>query len=115
MLSRKPRLKDLMTLLEQERQAVRRGQVDQLSDIAARKDQMMGHVAAMQLTRQDARALRDAADRNGRLIAAALSGVRDAQHRLAALSEASDGLTVYSADGAKARVNSTGRTLQRKA
>lgn len=111
----KGKLRDLLTLLKDERQAIRTGELARLDTLAARKDQLLADIAQLKLSAQEAMALRESADRNARLLQAAIRGVRDARDRLAALQSARDELNVYSADGARRQVAAAPRKLERKA
>ncbi|MBU2359995.1 MAG: flagellar protein FlgN [Alphaproteobacteria bacterium] len=105
----------LLALLGEERAALRRGDLADLPDLAARKgaliDDMLSHPQPPRLIDQIARDLQ----RNAALLAAARDGVAAAQSRLGALRAVRNGLSVYTADGDRTTVARRPGALEHKA
>ncbi len=106
-------LRDLGSLLEEERRAILSGAWADLDRLAARKA-----AGLAVLESGDALALAPLARglaRNQALLAAALDGLREAGHRRAALLASRAGLVTYDARGARAEHATAPPRLERKA
>lgn len=111
----KGKLKELLALLSDERQAIRTGRLTELEKFATHKAALAEHVASLKLSADEAAELKAAAERNARLLQAAIRGVKDAQARLKALHSARTELNLYSADGARTQIATPASQLERKA
>ncbi|WP_143081683.1 hypothetical protein [Thioclava dalianensis] len=89
-----------MDLLRVERDAIRAGEFNALTELAAQKESLIEQVAALEpLDPQALEALRAIAAENQRLLEAALKGVRSAQRRLRAVINAANGFNAYDRSG----------------
>ncbi len=111
----KTNFKSAMKLLSEEREALRSGQLAQVTDMAEQKVALMRDLTALRLSAKDAEALRDHARDNAKLLQAAMQGVAAARERLAALRAVRQGLNIYTAQGAKQTVAKQGGGLEHKA
>src|SRR5688572_22578343 len=105
---------ELAVLLEEERQALRRGAIDSLAGLAQRKDGLLAGLAADAPDPAAFASLQRALARNGRMLAAAGEGLRDAATRLRQLREGQD-LVTYDDSGRKRTVAAAGPTVSRSA
>lgn len=109
-----PLLVRALRLFEEERAALRAGRIKEVAGLANQKAEVAEQLAAMRLSKDDIRKLRDKATENARLLQAAIKGVKDAQTRLAALRDAAGGLQVYDAGGEQQYLRPTGASLEQK-
>lgn len=94
----------LIRLLEEERTALRAGQLRALPDLATRKERLMDALSRAPAAPQVVRRLQAAAERNAGLLAACAEGIRAAARMVdAVLSEPAPTRT-YTADGRAARL-----------
>ncbi len=110
----KVRFQSALKLLDEERAALRAGQLEQVAGLADRKTALMQDLTALRLSAQDAKRLRLAASENAKLLQAALSGLRSAQERLAELRAVRAGLNIYNAHGDKETVSRKSGGLEHK-
>ena len=112
---RRSGLKDALALLEVENAILRQGEYVKLADLTARKERLIADLAGLRLSGEELRRLRDATDRNARMLKAALKGIAEAKARLAELTAVQTGLSTYDAQGGTAVVGQTPGVLERKA
>jgi len=94
----------LILLLEEERSALRTGNLRTLPDLGARKERLVAALSRTRPTPQAVRRLQAAAERNAGLLAACADGIRAAARMVdAVLSEPAPTQT-YTADGRTARL-----------
>ena len=105
----------LLSLLREERAAIRAGDLTGLATLAERKAALMPAIAAGRPTRAVVARLDRALAHNARLLAAACDGIRAAQARLSALSDVRRGLSLYTARGDRRTVAQRPDTLEHKA
>ena len=105
----------LLTLLAQERAALRTGDLTRLSDFATRKAQLSQDLAQASLGRVMALRIGQALAHNERLLVAACDGIRAARARLAALKDVRNGLNLYTAQGDRTTVARRPDSLEHKA
>ena len=105
---------DALKLLREEREALRAGQLQTVAALAGQKEALVEDVAQMRLSVQDAQKLQKQAAGNAQLLDAALTGLREAQKRLAALRAVRGGLDIYTATGGRETVAKSGGTLEHK-
>lgn len=108
------RIAELEALLEDERELLRRGAIESLARLAQRK---AGLLAGLSAQAPDAAAytrIRRALERNGRMLAAAGEGLRDAAARLRQLREG-EALVTYDDCGRKRTLAGAGPTVSRNA
>ena len=95
----------LNALLDTERQALLDGRIDQLPEIARRKQALIADLAPPDSARmalvQD---MQEKARRNERLLNAALEGIRAVADRIGALRQARSCLETYDRTGRKSRI-----------
>ena len=112
---RKPTEDALLALLQEERAALRTGDLTALPTFAARKlvlvEDIRVHPRNPHLIDRITRDL----NRNAALLAAAMDGITTAQQRLGALRAVRNGLSVYTAGGDRQTVAQRPDTLERKA
>lgn len=104
----------VLSLLAEEQDALKKGEFDRLSQLASQKEACTSALSDMRLTQSQADKLRREADKTARLLAAAIAGMKDAQARLMALKDTRDGLSVYTAGGARENVATPSRDLEHK-
>jgi hypothetical protein len=111
------RLERVMRLLDEERKVLLDGPLSDLAGLVARREALVAELVAEEraLPRAFVLALQARAERNGRLIQAALEGVKSAEAQLARIEAARDSLRTYSADGAPVEVRRGRVTRDRRA
>lgn len=72
----------MLHVLDQERQALRSGRIEELAELALAKETLAAELAQMTPDPQQIEQMRRAAQRNLRLLSAATKGVRAARDRL---------------------------------
>lgn len=108
-------MKKVLALLDAENAIIRRGDLRSLDNIAEQKELLMRDLENLKVAQSDLVAVRDAATRNARLLAAALAGVKEARARLGALAEVREGLSIYDQKGGRQTVARQSNALERKA
>lgn len=109
-----PLIDEIGALLSDERQAILSGSFEALPELGSRKTELF---EALARAPRDEPRLRDIAvslGRNQRLLAAAISGVREAAHRVGALQAAEGGFSTYTESGARAPVGSARTGLEKR-
>lgn len=109
-----PDIHAVMSLLSAEQEALREGAFEKVAEIGQHKEAILSDLGQLKLTRDQAKQLQREADRTAKMLAAALSGVKDAQARLAALQDIKAGLSVYTAGGARETVAPSASGLEHK-
>jgi flagellar biosynthesis/type III secretory pathway chaperone len=99
-------------LLERERELLRAGDLGPLADLAEHKQRLMAAIPASDSADLDR--LRAAVARNGRLLAAAAQGVKDAGNRLRQLTAGPD-LVTYDGKGRRQQINPAKPSVSRNA
>lgn len=107
----------LAALLAAEAEAARRGALADLAALAVRKTELVAALPASvgPALARDLAPIRAAAEANGRLLAAALSGVEAASARLAAIRAAIARLDSYDATGRATTVRFAAGSVERRA
>lgn len=105
----------LLSLLVEERAAIRSGDLTGLVAFADRKAVLAQAVAALGPNRATVARIDKALQHNARLLTAACDGIRAAQARLAALKDVRNGLSLYTAAGDRTTVARRPDTLEHKA
>ena len=105
----------LLTLLTEERAAIRAGQLSDLTTLANRKDVLTLAVAATPPDRATTARIDRSLQHNARLLSAACDGIRAAQARLAAIKDVRSGLNLYTANGNRTTVARRPDSLEHKA
>ena len=109
---------NLDALLEEERAALLRGDLDELEDMHARKSALLDQLHALDAAR-DADALHDLQaklTRNHALLDSAMLGIRAVARRLAAVRRVRETLDTYDEDGNKSSVDiSIARAVEKRA
>jgi flagellar biosynthesis/type III secretory pathway chaperone len=111
-------LDDLDALLAQERRCLGTGDTVGLTALAADKARLVDRIATLPADAADAAMLarlRDAARRNDRLLAAALSGLRAARTKLEIVRRGGPALDTYDRGGQRHSLGSPARRVERKA
>ncbi len=104
-------------MLDAERHAIRNGEFGGLESLALAKGRLLEQVTAS-VGRADGDALarlRDKADANQRLLAAAIKGVRAAQRRLDMIRRASSSLNTYDSLGRAQSITPDRGSVERRA
>ncbi len=104
----------LRTVLEQERQSLLRGALDELEAFAARKQDLVAALADAPPTRAATARLRAELKRNAALLQAAAEGVRSARDTLDTRRRAAR-TALYHADGSAQIPPAAGHKVERKA
>lgn len=105
-----PLFEEMKTLLAEERNALRAGEIYRLRGLTSQKEAMAASLAqgGASIPEDDVRALRAEASRNARLIEAAQNGLNAAMARLSERRRVASRLEIYGADGRRSEVYSTG-------
>ncbi len=100
-------LEQVNRLLDSERKALIEGRIDQLAELAERKQELAADLERLEgLSQQNLREMRQKARRNERLLQSALEGIRSVTARLEALRQVREGLETYDSSGNKTRITS---------
>lgn len=102
-------------LLDRERGAILRGELETLTRLAPEKERLMQRLPAEPGDVARVERLRQKAGRNQELLAAVAGGIRRAVQRLEALSAPATGLSTYGHDGAKRDLARKARKFERRA
>jgi hypothetical protein len=106
----------ILAHLADERAAILRGDFDALAKISAEKPALFARIDAMPVPPVDMLdKIGTMASRNLLLLAAALSGVRVAASRIAAVKRVRDNLDTYDSDGHRATIPQLRPVFERKA
>jgi hypothetical protein len=95
----------LIQLLEEERAALRAGQLRALSDLASRKERLMAAMSRTRPAPHVVRRLQATAERNAGLLAACAEGIRAAARMVDAVLGEPAPTQTYTADGRAARLS----------
>lgn len=112
---RKSTTEALVTLLDQESDALRKGDFAGLADFAKRKNSLITALTKDQARATDIAAIRAKAARNEALFASAIKGVQTARDRISALNDVRNGLSFYSENGQMKHVPENRSAMERKA
>jgi flagellar biosynthesis/type III secretory pathway chaperone len=104
----------LEDILGQERRLILSGRIPELSQLAPRKEALIGAIASLQDTRTLAR-LRGAAERNDVLLASASRGIQAALDRVREIRSHAGTLQTYTPDGLRSCVSTVSGSLERRA
>lgn len=110
-------LRMLRRILADEQAALRDGTLGRLPQLSARKVALIERLSDMSRSTGDSRLLAEVArlaQRNGELIQAALSGVRDAQALLDRMRQPQV-LETYARDGSRQAMGTSAATMERRA
>jgi len=106
---------ELLSVLDEEGNALRKGDLAALPKIAEEKSRLSVEIKKQAVTQQQLEILRAKASANASLLAAAIRGIKAARARLDALSEVRDVLSVYGPAGQIERVPTKRSDIERKA
>lgn len=107
-------IEDLLTLLQQEREALLGGDYDQLERLANAKEQAVKAIQAQSMPRGILANLQKRLERNMAMLGAAAEGVRDARQRLAQLRSGHE-TQMYDRLGASRTIRPPRHELEHKA
>lgn len=104
-------------LLDQERAALLRGELDKLQRLYEYKVRLIDQLRVLDLENSDdLRPLSDKIDRNQSLLSSALEGIRAVTRRLDAVRQARENLETYGADGKRTSLGTrAGKALEKRA
>lgn len=105
----------MLELLEVESTALLNGDYSKLKENERHKTELAHKLQSQKLTHRNVHDIAAKANRNARLFAAAIKGVRSSQARMRALTEARDGLSLYTQQGQKLCIQSPNQSIERKA
>ncbi len=105
----------LINLLERERAMIRAGDLVALSDLSARKMQLVQALSPAYSNQPAFVRIDGALRQNARLLTAACEGIKSAQSRLHALRAVRDGFSLYTANGDRTTVARRSEALEHKA
>ena len=110
-------LRDLETLLDDEREVLRAGRLEELRGLEERRRRVMVGVPEIiaEVAPERLDALREQAQKNADLARAVSDGVRDAMRRLGDIRKASGPIGSYGADGAPVEIGQAQPAVERKA
>ncbi len=111
------RLERVLRLLDQERRVLLSGPLAELKPLVDRREALLAELLAEERTLPEAflSAVQARAERNGRLMQAAIAGVKSADAQIARIDAARDSLRTYSADGAPVEVTRSRVTRDKRA
>lgn len=107
--------KELLSLLSQERQAIRTAAFDVLDAMADRKSELFAALTSGGTSPENLGKIQKGLAENQALLAAAIAGVKAARTRIQALHAVRRELTVYDQAGQLARVKTVQPSLEKKA
>lgn len=108
-------IEHLMQHLAQERAMILGGAYDQLNALAQEKALLFEEVPQMRLTQIELGEIGAAAQRNHKLVEAALRGALDARRRIAEVRDLQSGFGTYLETGKRQTVVTSNPTFERKA
>ncbi|KJZ21141.1 hypothetical protein [Loktanella sp. S4079] len=108
-------MRELLNLLEAEATAIRNGEFSNLDEMRTRKETLFDAFKVGNPTEKEVENLRATILRNQSLFEAALSGIRAARSRIAALQNVRSGLSTYDQSGALSRVEIHHPQIEKKA
>ena len=106
---------ELDRLLSDERRAVVAADFAALNELAERKESLLGRLDPNAIAPDEARQLKEQAERNGALLAAAARGVRSVLRRVGEIRSANGPLKTYGEDGRQQTYESGSRSLEKRA
>ena len=104
---------EIKGLMRQEQDAISAAAFERLEELAQAKERMIASLGG--LSSRELSEIRALAQRNHRLLGAALKGVQAAQRRLTQIVEASKGFTTYDTAGRSRRIAARGSSVEKKA
>ena len=109
-------IEELDEILDQERQALVRGELEKIESLLARKESIIGQLNAFEeLERAELSKVQSKVSRNQELLNSAMQGIRSVAARMAELRRVKKGLDVYDRSGRKARYGTTmGQRLEKR-
>jgi flagellar biosynthesis/type III secretory pathway chaperone len=106
---------DLDEILNLERTALLEGDLEKLSDLVARKEDLIGALNAIgDLEKETLSQVQEKVTRNQALLTSAMEGIRAVSARMAELRRVRKGLDVYTQAGRKARYGTHGSSKLEK-
>lgn len=108
-------LERLISVLDEEREALTKGDFGALADLVDYKSLLEDRIASGALNEKQLASVRKKASENQNLFAAAIKGFNTARVRLDAMEDVRVGLSTYSKDGEKMRVENLGTSLKKRA
>ncbi|MGR3621148.1 flagellar biosynthesis protein FlgN [Pseudophaeobacter sp.] len=109
-------IEELDEILDQERQALVRGELDQIEALLSRKEAAISRLNAFEdLERAALNKVQTKVSRNQELLNSAMEGIRSVAARMTELRRVKKGLDVYDRTGRKARYGTTmGQRLEKR-
>lgn len=107
---------ELDEILDQERQALVRGELTQIEDLLSRKEAVIAQLNEFEdLEQATLSKVHSKVSRNQELLNSAMQGIRSVASRMAELRRVKKGLDVYDSSGRKARYGTTmGQRLEKR-
>ena len=105
----------ILKLLADERTAIRDAEFAKLEGLLARKEQLFASLPDCSPTPSELKAIKVRLETNQSLLSAAITGVAEAQIRIAALRSVREGLSVYDQSGQIAQVKTHKPMIEKKA
>ncbi|KPD14302.1 flagellar export chaperone FlgN [Phaeobacter sp. 11ANDIMAR09] len=107
---------ELDEILDQERSALVRGELDKIEELLARKETIIARLNTIDSLEREALAqVQTKVSRNQELLNSAMEGIRSVATRMAELRRVKKGLDVYDRAGRKARYGTTmGQRLEKR-
>jgi flagellar biosynthesis/type III secretory pathway chaperone len=109
-------INELDEILDQERSALVRGELDQIESLLSRKEAIIQNLNTIEnLEREALSKVQSKVSRNQELLNSAMEGIRSVATRMAELRRVKKGLDVYDRAGRKARYGTTmGQRLEKR-
>jgi flagellar biosynthesis/type III secretory pathway chaperone len=107
----------LDAILDQEREALIKGELQKLEPLLDRKDELIGNLNALESAEQDSMAaVQSKVVRNQALLTSAMEGIRAVAARMSELRKVRKGLDVYNQAGNRSSFSTTGaKALEKRA
>ncbi|MBS1301870.1 flagellar biosynthesis protein FlgN [Loktanella sp. SALINAS62] len=106
---------DLLSILEQERGALRAGQIDRLQDLTQQKIALVDRLVTSGSAPDRLSLILSVMGRNERLLKSACDGIGAANARLAEMRSVKSNLSYYSSAGKKSNIRTPDPSLERRA
>jgi hypothetical protein len=105
----------LEEILARERRHILQGDIDAVVRLTPEKERLIARLAQGRVEQGELDRLKEKAERNGALLAAAAQGFKAAQARIAGLARGSDDLATYSSDGNRAGLRARAADFNKRA
>ena len=110
-----PICQSILKLLADERAAIKDAQFAKLEGLLSQKERLFAALPSSTPTPSELKEIKQRLDTNQSLLNAAITGVADAQVRIAALRNVREGLSVYDQSGQIAQVQTRRKGFEKKA